>query len=333
VSGQIYLRTSERADFRRCPMKWWWAWREGLVSKRPPSGPLWFGSLVHEALAAYYVPGLKRGPHPAETFEQLCDDEVRWFKRQYPNGEFAEDEYISARGLGIAMLTGYVEHWKGDPNWKVLRAEQSAEVAVRRNYHGAPTDSYAVYGMTLDGVVRDLTDGQLKMIEHKTAATIQTNHLFLDSQAGAYWAFGTLALRREGVLQDDEVISCVQYNFLRKAKPDDRPRNAEGHALNKDGSVSKKQPLPYFVRPEPVHKTRKQVNTQIQAIQNELWHMDAMRNGDLPLYKSPVAVGPQACAGCQFREMCELHESGGDWEEYQRYAYEVRDPYVNHRDR
>jgi hypothetical protein len=56
--------------------------------------------------------------------------------------------------------------------------------------------------------------------------------LTLDPQAGSYWAVATRAGREEGWLGPKETLWGIEYNFLRKATPDERPKDAEGFATN-----------------------------------------------------------------------------------------------------
>jgi hypothetical protein len=368
MARKVYLRTSERKTFKRCPQRWWWAWREGLVSNRPPSNPLWFGIGVHNALAEYYIPGTKRGPHPAETWEKWAAGEVRFFREQYGD-RYEEAEYVDMRTLGTKMLEGYVEHHQGDPQWEVIAPEYSAEVSIRRVYYPG---RFVTYGFTLDCIVRDLADGRLKAVETKTAAIVSTSHLSLEPQVKSYLALGTPGLRAKGLLGPDDNVEEVIYNFLRKATPSDRPRNAAGLYLNQpskaqyvaaltgvdrwtapelkkmtvaelesiavanfikvEGEVSKVQPPPLFVR-HPERITRGQLQNQIRAIQDEVYVMDAIRAGQIPLWKNQVDSGPTACTGCPFFNMCELHDMGHDWEEYRDMAFHVEDPYAAHRNR
>lgn len=89
------------------------------------------------------------------------------------------------------------------------------------------------YNFTWDGVYRDEEDGQLKLMEHKTAASIRLDHLPLDDQAGSYWAVASELLVKQGVLKPGEEIVGINYNFLRKAMKDQRPQNADGYYTNK----------------------------------------------------------------------------------------------------
>jgi hypothetical protein len=70
----VLLRNSERTDFRRCPQRWHWRWNEHLIPIELNHGPLVFGSFGHLALAEWYIPGNKRGVHPAETWDAITKD-------------------------------------------------------------------------------------------------------------------------------------------------------------------------------------------------------------------------------------------------------------------
>lgn len=231
------IRTSERRDFGRCEWRWWHAWRMGLVPLGEDSPALIFGSWVHEALAAWYCgPGLLRGPHPAETFEKVSDAELMHIKteargRGNSSGTefFIEEKLVPALELGKAMLDGYVEWWGLDDSWSVIEPERSGEVDVLDPVTRKPI---AIYGFTYDLIYRDLTTGQVMLGEHKTAKAITTDHLPLDPQAGSYWAIASTHLRHAGLIGARESIHGITYNFLRKALPDDRPRNANGHYTN-----------------------------------------------------------------------------------------------------
>src|ERR687883_286790 len=98
----MIVRTSERRDFKTCRQKWYWAYVDCLtpMQVRPALG---FGDLVHQALAIYYPPGIKRGPHPAGTFEKLYKQFVSEHGVLYMkvvDDEPAEDAY----DLGMEML-------------------------------------------------------------------------------------------------------------------------------------------------------------------------------------------------------------------------------------
>lgn len=233
------LRTSERKDFKRCPQRWWWGWREGLKQRGSERTPLWFGTGVHLAFAEWYLPGLKRGPHPAETWQKYAADSIRQIKVADATEE-AIAEYVDGAELGLTLMEEYVKRYGTDPSWDFIQAEKTFSVDVpwpdntRQALFDANTEDMLLrYVGTYDGAYRDLEDGKVKLLETKTAAAVQTSHLTLDDQAGSYWAIAAMSLRAEGLIGPKERLHGITYNFVRKGKPDLRPKDAEGYACNK----------------------------------------------------------------------------------------------------
>lgn len=375
--SQIILRTSERSAFKRCPAKWWWAYREGLKPRGAEKTPLWFGTGVHFALAEWYLPGTKRGPHPAETFAKFAGDAVTAIKVTDADEETLA-QFVDGKDLGIAMLEGYVKLYGTDPQWSFISAEQTFQLPVP--WPGADRQQLWIvedgsvmltYAGTFDGVYRDLATGRINLLETKTAKAIMTSHLSLDDQAGSYWAVASHVLAKQGLIKQGERISEITYNFLRKALPDDRPVDEEGYATNKPlkahyiaqlrdrvempsrgdpkvlaklkledleglakaaslvvlGDRSKVQPSPLFLR-EEVHRTSPERRTQLRRIQDEALHMQATREGLLPVIKRPT----KDCSwDCDFFTMCKLQEAGGDWKTHRQVSFHQVDPYADHR--
>jgi hypothetical protein len=325
MSDLPIITTSERSLYRKCPQAWFWKYRMGLTERGSIPDALWFGIGIHEALAEWYLKGTERGPHPADTFEAWCGDEERSIVAAYPDHERGEEEqakFEDARELGISMLTGYVEEYGEDEAWDVIYIETPFKVRI---FQG--DNPVAYFWSTLDGVYRDLLDGQVYLMEHKTAAQISLAYLSLDDQAGSYWAVATNILRARGVLGPKEEIAGICYNFLRKSSKDERPQNEVGAYLNKDGSVSKRQPPARFVR-EIVERTPGERRTQLTRLANEVQIMQAIRRGDIPLVKNTS----KDCTFCQFFDMCELHEKGNDnWKGIADSLFVRDDPYARYR--
>lgn len=360
MSNLPYLRTSERGTFNECVQKWWWSYREGLKPNMVKADALWFGTGMHLALAEYYPAGTKRGINPVETWLEYCGQTRAWI-RDNSHTDPDTPDLIEAKELGQVMLEGYLQRWGADEHWDVIQPEYRFHVLV-----GRPTPMLSYVG-TFDGVYRDLRDGKIKLMEHKTRGrTITTKHLRLDNQAGGYWAIASHELRHQGLIGPKESIWDIEYNFLRKGMPDERPKNELGQATNRPtkkhyidvltgvdgwtvpeltkmkldeldgiavahmwqvyGDVSKSQPAPLFVR-YPLRRTAAERNSQLQRIQDDMQHMNAVRSRALPVTKSPG----DHCNFCPFVEMCELHEAGGDWKQYRKFAYHVEDPYADHR--
>lgn len=365
------IRTSERRDFLLCQWRWYQTWRMGRKPVGDPPVALWFGSLVHDALAVYYPPGRKRGPHPAETFAALVGDETSWMRvtDTFGSGEHSltEEQLVDAKALGISMLEGYVRRWSDeDDQWEIVQAERHFTLLIPGLWK--TSTPMGIFAGTYDLVKRHIHTRQFWLGEHKTARAILTTHLPLDPQAGGYVAVATSDLRNAGIMGDGDRISGVEYNFLRKALPDDRPRTSNGYATNKPtkahyvealtsagllslqgksldkhtiavleveaaregltvlGDVSKNQPRPLFER-ERVYRGPQERKRQIHRLQLELAAMDPIRRGEVEPLKNPN----RDCSWCPHFGLCLLDEQGGDVSEYIDAAYEVKDPYANHR--
>lgn len=355
--------------FKRCPQKWWWAYQEGLAPKQVKPA-LWFGTAVHEALAAWYLPGLKRGPHPAETILQILEP----MKKIYVANDEDEGTFAEATLLGEQMMNRYVQTYGEDSSWNIIAPEQTFQVWIP---HPKRPGRWLRYVGTADGVYIDEETGEVWLLEHKTAAQIKTTHLPLDDQAGSYWAIMNSKLRKMGVLKPGQSIAGIKYNFMRKALDDERPHNHEGLATNKPikkhyvealldhfgqdtppgemeawekdlpkmkieelhglavvqkldvfGDVSASQPPPYHERVD-VYRSVNQRKKMIERIQSEGLHMEAIKNGTLPLFKTPT----RDCDWyCEFFKLCQMHEEGAEYmDDYKESEFMTRDPYADHR--
>lgn len=328
------IRTSERRDFKRCPQRWWWGWREGLKPAGAEAQALWFGTGIHLALEHFYSPGgTKRGKTPMKVWREYARDAgyVR-----LPTGEVNDvtgrPDYADAVDLGNAMLSGYFDLYGKDDHIYVLSVEQPFQLSIPAlGTSGAPP--VCTYAGKWDLLWRDQRDDSVWLTDHKTAKDLSTKHLTLDDQAGSYWALAGSYLRGEKIIGPKERLKGIEYNILLKYNPpaDDRPVNEDGMRLNKDGSVSKQQPKPLANRyhRERVHRTAIEQRTQIERIAIEADAMDTMRHNKALLYKNPT----RDCSwDCSFFLMCELHERGADWQGFRDMSYVVQDPYADHRD-
>lgn len=363
----LELRTSERSTLKTCAKRWYWAQVEGLRPHRPANA-LWFGAAVHEALAAWYIPGTVRGVHPVETFEEHLEGN----RSILITNEEEEQEYVDARALGVDMLTRYVEHWGLDEHKEYIAPEFKGSLILRRpemqlGQTMMPATKFR-YHLTYDGVFRNLQTGEILLDEHKTAASVWWEFLPKDDQAGSYWALASIRLRKAGILGPKEEIAGIEYNFLRKAMGDTRPMNADGMRLNKatkkehfidaliehepsvsekmtmkqlqeladelgievHGEVSASQPPPYFER-HLAYRSRGQRRTMIERIQQEALLSEGYRKGLIPITKNPKI---DHCRFCEFKNMCDLDEQGDQLsvEEFKEAAYTTEDPYAVYRE-
>lgn len=335
ASGTPHIRTSERGTFKRCRWRWWQAYREGLKPKRTKPALL-FGEWVHVSLARWYCgPGAKRGPHPAETFSKTATALEHFFKTE----EATEEEvakYEDLYDLGIVLLDEYIKEYGRDEHWHIISPEQTFRFGISwpevTDRLWVPHDRFdrkllALYIGTFDLVYLDLVNELIWLGEHKTAKSVSVDHLVLDEQAGSYVSIAARSLIKQGLMKPGQRIHGINYNFLRKGLPDPRPRDEAGYCLNKDGSRSKVQPKPLFLR-HPVPRTSVARRNQLLRIQDDAISMEAVRIGHEPVTKTPHT----SCARfCEFFDICRLHEEGGNWEDLRDVQFTVEDPYADHR--
>ena len=340
------LRTSERTTFKRC--RWQWGMTYGKRQRNRVEKPaLRFGSLIHAALELRYPPGIKRGPKPAETFERLYEEELKTAESEWGFRD-SDGEWSKAAEVGVDMLEMYVELYGRDEEWEVIASEMTFQVPVYPpewmydespvfTAMAVPRDKPLFYYVgTMDGVWRNRMDGGVRINDYKTTSGNPVEEgrkkHSLDEQATAYWTWGVDYLINEKVLKPRQIreLDGMLYTFLRKAKRDPRPQNSEGHYLNKDGSVSKVQPQPYFHR-EIVYRSEAAREAARKRVVEEFTEMQKVRSGELAIYKSPGLGFPdQQCVACPVRDMCELHEEDADWKGIERATMVDWDPYSDH---
>lgn len=316
----ILVRTSERQSFLTCRQKWHWAYVERL---KPPTtdSKLLFGDYVHQALAKYYKPGRKRGPHPTDTFEQLCER----LSDEQDTSIWTDDEVLDMADLGIDMLNRYVEHWQEiDKEYEIISSEQTFQLPIGR-MHGFKV----FYVGTIDGVWRHLPSGKIRFAEHKTTTAISDSALPMDEQVGAYWTYGPRWLRNKGYLQDGERLDGIIYNWLRKAKFPTNKTDELGRLLNKDGSISKRQPAAFFAR-QLTFRGDVEAKRVKARVKQEILDMLEARGAPEKIYKNPGPSFFPNCKFCSFRDMCELHETGNDWQAFKEAAFIHWNPYDAH---
>lgn len=245
MTGLPYLRQSERAAFKRCQWAWYQSHVKGLAPLVERKDAADFGTYFHVALAEYYPPGVKRGPHPSETWDVLTKDHIT--KLRIPG---ADDEEIATwedfRTLGFTLADAYVERYQGDPHWEILDSERRFKVTIpdvrvqplkSKNGKLGYTPIVFLVG-TFDVCLRDHNEldskGRplVKAVDHKTTNRIFTSHLSLDEQASTYIAVATHVLRQQGLIENDQVVKGMEYNFVKRAGLDTRVRDEKGLARN-----------------------------------------------------------------------------------------------------
>ena len=340
------IRNSERYSFKRCQQAWHWGWNIGLVPRQTRQDARWFGTGIHLALAEYYTPppgkdGFTRGRDLLESWAEFCNGTQAMLKAGDWYDDNAEWEFIEAKKLGEIMLTEYLKMYGSDPHWEVLMPETRFEANIPftadQTKRGVPeklfpdaTFNIAKIVGTFDMPVRDhsFPKPRIMVVDHKTTGKREnTKHLVKDDQAGTYIAVGTGYLRHLGLIEKSEAIDGMIFSYLRKAKPPEKPRNAQGQVLNKDGSVSKVQPAPLFWR-EQVMRGKANRMRQVKRIAEDAEQIAMARQGLLPILKSPG----EHCNWCDFSDLCDIDENGDDVEGFMEAVFKRQDQYADHRE-
>jgi hypothetical protein len=272
---------------------------------------------------------------------------------------------IPARELGPIMLREYHTYYQGDREWEVIHTEQTFQIDVPDPDDRSQV--LLVLAGTWDALMRNRRTKRLELWDHKSAKTIPSwGYLELDNQAGTYPWVAREVLLHKGIITNKDRIHGIWFNYARKAPPDPRPTNAAGEATNKPtkehylaalrhagyqgadlnrkkvdelaelaakyrltvlGEVSATQPAKRFERYYSQRTPHQNVN-QARRVQAQGIVMEMMRNGELPIYKTPN----HECERCVFFDLCTLHEQGDDWEFYRDEMFKKRDPYRDHRE-
>lgn len=281
-----------------------------------------------------------RGRDPLESWEDFCKGQNAVLKAGDYYDDEAEYEFIQAKELGDSMLSEYLLMYGTDPHWEVLMPETRFEANIpftrEQILRGVPekllsTDKAItkIVG-TFDMPVRDhsFPKPRIMVVDHKTTNKREnTKHLVKDDQAGTYIAVGTHYLRKSGLIAESEAIDGMIFNYLRKARPPDKPRNELGQVLNKDGSVSKVQPAPLFWR-EQVMRGKANRMAQIRRIAEDAEQIAMARQGLMPVTKAPG----EHCNWCDFSDLCDIDENGDDFHGFMEAVFKVQDQYADHRD-
>jgi hypothetical protein len=164
-----------------------------------------FGSLVHLGLEALFLAVMAGLPVQA------------WLEAALAAVQAEADLFDRVKAEEI--LRGYFYRWKDEP-YEVLAVEAKFELPLINPATGAPSRTWRLSGK-LDLVVRDLRDGLVRIMEHKTSSedvtpgSIYWKRLRMDGQVSVYYD-GAASLGHE-------VTGCV-YDVL--AKPGIRPLKA-----------------------------------------------------------------------------------------------------------
>jgi len=322
------VRSHERMDIKRCPTKWYWKWRKGLIPKAKNFGPLELGTWAHYAFEHWYALGYKRNGDLVEHFRLAVEMAIQ---QAIESGapEYVLDKAEELAALGEAMMIAYQRFYGVDKSVYVLAVELPLEFTISDRSGNV----IAIHRLKPDMVYRD-PHRDVWLMENKTAAQIRTEHLVIDDQARPYGVMAERALRELGIIPASSGFSGIMYNFIRKALPDEREMNEKGLYLNKNGTVSKRQPTPLFLR-HPVKLTRPAKRRALERIQDEVIEIttltkiirDRAQRKVFDFHRLGKTPHSSCAKTCQFFTMCVADEQGTDIREMERSMFDRHDPY------
>lgn len=235
--------------------------------------------------------------------------------------------------------------------------------------HLFPDGKYIARGVgTYDLPIRDHSDEgtpKCKILDWKTTNRRENlKHLNKDDQTGTYLITAGAYLRAENVIGPKESVDYMIFSFARKAKPPEETKlvDEQGRVRNKPqlnhyklalkfsdadmkglklkdlekiasemnlvvyGEVSKNQGSPLFWR-DVVRRNKANRQRQMDRIADEAETMTLIRGGVLPILKTPG----DHCNWCDYNDLCDIDEDGGDTEQFIKDVYKYEDPYMDHR--
>ncbi len=287
-------------------------------------GALDLGNWVHDGLAAWYGKGWGRVGSLKNHVGNKAEIAIETAQAQGAP-DHALDKAAELSALAEAMAEGYEREYADTDDVYVLAVEEPLEFVIP-DYSGKPL----VRNKLKPDLVYRAREG-VWLMEHKTASQIVTGHLPLDDQARPYGAMAERALRKKGIIRANDEFLGIMYNFLRKAFPDERMTDAQGRALNKNGTVSKRQPAKNFLR-YPVRMTRAMKRITLQRVRHEAVEIahtaNLLRAGTIKpqaLHKTPT----KGCERfCEFFAICKMDEEGSNTRAAEETMYYRRNPYL-----
>lgn len=298
----IRLSNSEMAAFRRCKRKWYVTVYRRLALKlgAQPGSALSIGTVVHDALAAYYDPDLKADP---VTYVQ------EMYSAEIADKPGLEDDLLKEQALVVAMLEGYLI-WLADEgidsDIQVLGTERMVEV---------PLIAGATLISKLDAPVFRERDGARLAFEHKTVGGLDEPlpMLKLDTQLLTEHLVLFLDYIRKGASTEEAYAQChgILYNMLKKVK-----RTAAAKP-------------PFYRRVDVPHNLTELRNhwAHVVAIAREIQatraRLDAGENHHSVCPPNPKR---ECTWDCPVFRVCVLFDDGSDIEEALDAMYEEVDP-------
>lgn len=315
------IHTSGLTNFRRCRRKWQYTLEWEPIEE---SANLWFGSAFHHGLAELHG----NGRDPVEAMLEYLADRIRFdWDMQKP---VEMDDMVA---LGKGMFETYFDWSQSREGIMIVDATEVLEETSHRPLIEVDFEipievngKTAKYEGTFDGIGKDL-DGNLWVVEYKTASSFDTNKLVNDPQVTAYcWAaekvfgerfYGVIyqqhlkalpaepRVLKSGKLSKDK-SQRTTYALYRKAIRDmGLPKHEYEDILQHLFDQEEEYASP-FVRRDFIDRSPE----ELESFERNLYlQLGEYLNLSLPIYPNPT----RNCAwDCDFRTPCLALEMGSD---------------------
>ena len=324
------IRTSDRILFKRCRRRW--AWQSHLRYNLGPvqkASPLWLGSGIHYALEDFH--GYQQHKRPRDAFIAYCNATAAY------NGKSLPETVMDDIRLGVGMMD-YYELWlQGrDPlATYVFQGKLQTEVNFKIKLPW-PEGKFGIddvyYSGQIDRVVED-SNGQLWLMEYKTAKAMFMSHFLTDPQVGSYmWgAYCIYPKPIVGVIYQQHkkmvpkapkilakgTISTAEHQTTTHRHYRQALINIYGEVSNAPAenvkylnklAMAETPDMDAFIRRDRVYRNFHSVAAEGAKIMMEV---EEMLNPDLPLYPNPTR---QCAMECPFGSACVSIDDGSDWE-------------------
>lgn len=292
----VIVGQSEVQDFRQCPLKHKFRWRDGWylpaghaeANQKSAIGTQW-----HSILARHYglIKELQQANRPIDG--DYIGREVGKFVVALADSLDLDDERVA---LLLWMYEGYVQRWGFDRDWEIVNIEQTLVAPIFDPYTGERTRFMLRF--TADLVVRVISLGRrIVIVDNKS------------TEAQGVWSRGDVDL-------DDQLgLYTRGWSRLYVADP------ALYSMLNQARRDKLKRPMTLTERFARLPSTR--TDAELNEIEADLVADLERMHGAANLERPSSAPNPKQCGWkCDFKEAhIALRRSGGDYDEALRIIH------------
>jgi hypothetical protein len=293
----IEVGQSELADFRQCPLKHKFRWRDGWhlpVTHVEANTKSTIGTQWHHVQAAHYrAKQVTESAGEVYTVERASEIMKAAIEEIIDLYEMDNESGEERRALLTWMAEGYLERYGVDPDWEIVAVEKRLSVPIADPDDRKSAPEFALR-FTADLIVRLRSLGRLVIVDNKTVESQGAQGTFdvdLDDQLGIY---------TRGYSRMD---------------PKDPPIYAMLNQVRRDKLKRPMLLTERFMRPKSTRTQRELDEIERDAL-SDLRRMHGKEN----LARPSSAPNPKQCAWkCDFKEAhIALRRSGGDWDEARR---------------